>query len=375
METSGVDQERLLDSFKYLCNTDSANKQLTPQDVDEVRSILKRIKTPAHVNSDPVLQQKSSMKFTDRFKQYMQEKDAKEATEEGLEGEGLMHPPQDRAKEKEEDTTSESGSVSSSSSSSLSRVSSRAEEPPRKRRPETYEQQRMKKNLLVILNTLRQQGYQPTQDYTMQDSLQDIKEEIDQYYMCMEATSFVSKWKNNIETGASMVEIGAQFIPKQPLRLQGLQSKIHEIHESKRVDMDWERIYYTYRRKKAANPIMSLAIAYGLALLSTHVSNYAQYKLNSVLSGVDGGGGKGPLGGLDLGALLQGFLGGFGKQQNKPSLVPGVPATQGASPSAPPTNQGRASSGPRRGGAPTAPPPSAPKPAPPRRSFQRNVYF
>ena len=63
-----MDKERLLDSFRYLCNTDTINKQLSKQDVNEVRSILKQIQTPAHVNMDPNQPMTRPLpKFTDRL--------------------------------------------------------------------------------------------------------------------------------------------------------------------------------------------------------------------------------------------------------------------------------------------------------------------
>lgn len=375
-------QERMLDSFRVLCNADGVNKQLSTQDVDELRSMMKQIPTPLNVNSDPAPAQAPLPKFTDRFKQRLQEEQTKSESESGH-GESEAEP----SSPKEDGSKSEAGSdedVDDDETGSQSSKSSRRSQTSkssgqshqslqRKRRPETHEQTKMKRNYLVILRTLQKEGYQPTQEFTMDDPLEEIKEEVDQYYMCKEATSFVSKWKGNVEVGASLVEIGAQFIPKQPLKLQGLQARIRKIHETKQVDIDWERIYYTYRRKKMSNPLWSLAIAYGLAMLSTSISNHASAKLGQVLGGVGGGGdggggGNGGGGGLDLGGIIGSLFGAFGGAGGggggaMPSMSSGLPGTD-PSP------------------APDVPssPHQRPQPQPhqahgPRRGFKRNVFF
>ncbi len=364
-------QERMLGSFRYLCNTDSVNKQLSTQDVDELRSMIKQIPTPLNVNSDPTPTQSSMPKFTDRFKQRLQEEsNGRENSEVGLEPASPTDVDAKDGSDSGSDAGSETGENSSvasqvSGDSRKSRASSSSQRSnPRKRRPETHEQTKMKRNFLVILRTLQKEGYQPTQEFTMDDSLQEIKEEVEQYYMCKEASSFVSKWKGNVEMGASLVEIGAQFIPKQPLKLQGLQSRIRKVHESKQVDIDWERIYYTYRRKKMTNPLWSLAITYGLAMLSTQITNYASAKLGSVLGGGGQSQGGDGGGGLDLGGIIGSLFGAFGsKPSDMPSMTTGLP---GLSSSAPPESSEQQSSQIRQ----------PPQPAPgPRRGFKRNVFF
>lgn len=367
-------QERMLDSFRFLCNTDGVGKQLSTQDVDELRSMIKQIPTPLNVNSDPAPAQAPLPKFTDRFKQRLQE----EQTESGFEAEPSS-PKEDGSKSEagsdEDVDDDETGSQSSKSSrrSQTSKSSGQSHQSlQRKRRPETHEQTKMKRNYLVILRTLQKEGYQPTQEFTMDDPLEEIKEEVDQYYMCKEATSFVSKWKGNVEVGASLVEIGAQFIPKQPLKLQGLQARIRKIHETKQVDIDWERIYYTYRRKKMSNPLWSLAIAYGLAMLSTSISNHASAKLGQVLGGVGGGGdggggGNGGGGGLDLGGIIGSLFGAFGGAGGggaMPSMSSGLPGTD-------PSPAPEAPSSPHQ----RLPPQPHQQSVQPRRGFKRNVFF
>lgn len=368
---NGKFQERMLDSFRFLCNTDGVNKQLSTQDIDELRSMIKQIPTPLNVNSDPTPAQAPLPKFTDRFKQRLQE--------ESRDGSDLPSPTEVETDEKgdgsehgsvsdDEDTSSVTSRGSKASRvSSMSRGSGR-ESLPRRRRPETHEQTKMKRNFLVILRTLQKEGYQPTQEFTMDDPLEEIKEEVEQYYMCKEASSFVSKWKGNVEVGASLVEIGAQFIPKQPLKLQGLQARIRKIHETKQVDIDWERIYYTYRRKKMSNPLWSLAIAYGLAMLSTSISNHASAKLGQVLGGIGGAGGDGGGGGLDLGGIIGSLFGAFGGGGGATSGTPGMPSMSSGLPGtdSPPE--------------PPSSPHQRPEPQPhqsvqPRRGFKRNVFF
>lgn len=328
-------QERILDSYRYLCNTDSVNKQLTAQDVEQVRSILKQIQTPANVNFDPAELNDNANgglpKFTDRFKQRLKEKQQEQTIESEPNDESTPQLENEDVPEQEEDSKSEASETRSDTSSlhtidsKRSQKSQRSHE-HRKRRPETYEQRKMKKNFLIILRKLEQEGYHPTQHYTMDDPLQDVKEEVEQYYMCKEASSFVSKWKNNVEMGAGFLEMGSQFIPKQPLKLKGLQSAIKRTHDSKQVDIDWERIYYMYRRKKMSNPLWSLAIAYGLAAISTCVGNYVGKKLGLDESGNGGGGGLGGgLGGI-VQSLLGGLMGGGNKkEQSMPSMVNELP--------------------------------------------------
>lgn len=357
-------QERVLNSFRYLCNTDSVNKQLSTEDVDELRSMIKQIPTPLNVNSDPTPTQTSLPKFTDRLKQLQRERDD-EDDEKPIDANENSHSDDEEsvgsagsretagsARSRTSKGSERSAGSARSVGSAKSRKSSR-----RIRRPETYEQTKLKRNFLVILRTLQKEGYQPTQDFTMDDPLEDIKEEVEHYYMCKEATSFVTKWKNNVETGASLIEVGAQFIPKQPLKLQGLQARIRKVHDSKQVDIDWERIYYTYRRKKMTNPLWSLAITYGLAMLSTQITNYASAKLGSVLGG-GGANNNQESGGLDLGGILGSLFGAFGgapQTQGMPSMTSGLP-----------------------GGVDPPSQPQSPRPQPqpqPRRGFKRNVFF
>ncbi len=398
---SDAKQERLLNSFRFLCNNDGPNKQLSLQDVEEVKSILKHIPTPLNVNSDPGTSQKTSLpSFTDRFKERLaraQEPNTENENEatDGEAGEGHMADSEGEdgqsdgsGSDAESVQSTKSRGSQKSSGTNRSRGSQKSRESrgshgsggerdgtsSRKRRPETYEQRRQKQNFLRILRKLEQEEkYHPTQDFTMEDSLQDIKDEVEQYYMCKEATSFVSKWKNNVEMGAGVLEVGVQLIPKQPLKLRGLKNQIRKVHESKQVDIDWERIYYSYRRKKAANPFWSLAMTYGFAMLSTQFNNFIAAKFTKVVGGDGGSGGGGGgaggdagLGGIDLGGIIQTLFSAFGSQPSPsemPSMTSGLPGSstpfqgpstfQGSTPNSPQTQQ-------------------APQP---RRPFKRTVFF
>lgn len=394
-------ESRLLDTYRYLCNTDSMNKQLTTQDVNEVRSIMKQVQTPLNVNCDPIAERQTSLpKFTDRFRRHLEQSDKRSMEQSDKDQtktppDELDESPQENETQDDVALASENGDdtvdddrVSITSGTSHTSRSSRSGSGHhrRKRRPETYEQTKQKKGYLGILNTLIKEGYTPTQKYTMRDSLQDIKEEIDQYYTCIQASSYVAKRKANVENGAEWIETGTNiwslFNPKQPLQLQGLRARIKEVHESKQVDVDWERIYYTYRRKRMESPLWALAITYGSAIISTTLANYATKKLNS-LGGGGGAGGSGaadnPLGGI-IQNLLGGLLGGGGQKASSdmPSMVRDLPTT-----STEPSRRGVPVGnpfGPSGFGRPQPPqPPTYPSPphtqgAAPRR-FQRNVFF
>lgn len=395
-------ESRLLDTYRYLCNTDSMNKQLTTQDVNEVRSIMKQVQTPLNVNCDPIAERQTSLpKFTDRFRRHLERSDKRGGEQSdkqsGVEqDDGQKTPPDELAESEPQDENaalaSENGddtvdddraSITSRTSGASRSSASSHHRSRRKRRPETYEQTKQKKNYLIILNSLMKEGYTPTQKYTMRDSLQDIKEEIDQYYTCVEASSYVAKRKANVENGAEWMETGTSiwslFNPKQPLQLQGLRARIKEVHDSKQVDVDWERIYYTYRRKRMESPLWALAMTYGSAIISTTLANYATKKLNNLGGGGGGGGEANPLGGI-IQNLLGGLFGGGGQKASSgmPSMVRDLPTT-----STPAFT--RSTRTPHSAQSPPTPftqppqPPTYPSPQPtqgqaPRR-FQRNVFF
>src|SRR5579872_2067656 len=161
-------QERLLETFRYLCNNDSCQKQLTQQDVQEVRSMLKQIQTPLNVNFDP---ESEDAKPLPTFTERLRAKDEQE------------HETDEDDKKSEEDDGDDEDDASVDRQSTASRRSDRSAQSDRsgrsdgvrRRRPETYEQRKLKQNYLVILRKLEKDGYEPTQKFTMDDSLQDIK--------------------------------------------------------------------------------------------------------------------------------------------------------------------------------------------------------
>jgi hypothetical protein len=317
--TESAPQDQLLDTFRYLCNTDNVNKQLSKQDVDEMRSILKQIPTPAVVNSDPTQHGVRTLpKFADRLKQRLE-------TDSSVAGPDMSMDVEGDPQAIPEDTASHISMGSHASTQS------------RRRRPETDEQRKMKKNYLIILNQLKQEGHSLTQEYTLDDPLHEIKDEVDQIYSGKECSSWVNKWKSYIEQGSSVVEMGSMFIPKTPIQLQGLHEKIQKIHTSQQVDIDWQRLYYSMRRRKASNPILALIIAYGVAIASTHGSNWLNAKLKNMgLGGGNVGGAGGGGGGLDIMGLIQGMFSGGGGNQggglNLGALFGGGGSHQGGRP-------------------------------------------
>jgi hypothetical protein len=193
----------------------------------------------------------------------------------------------------------------------------------RRPRPETFEERNQKRNKLHELQSMGVQTY-----CTMESTLFEIDDEIKKIQDIRKRTSFVTQWKGYVETGASVCEIGSMFLPKQVLHLQGLQERIQQVHKSGQVDLDWERIYIMYNRKRESNPILAVAIAYVVAIVVVHFLNWAEKKGKGIGAG---GGGSG------LAAFAPMIMNMFKSQQEPeaqaqppaPSMPPPIIPTQG----------------------------------------------
>lgn len=305
---------KLVEHFRYLCNTDSVNKQLGPQDIEDIKQMIKGIKTPMNVNSDPMTNNPSSMpSFSSKFKQLSPVIEPKTMEEDP----NADKPFNEEAEQEGEPEEGELGSEGEEEPEDGEDLGS--EESERRPRPETFEERNQKRNKLHELQSMGVQTY-----CTMESTLFEIDDEIKKIQDIRKRTSFVTQWKGYVETGASVCEIGSMFLPKQVLHLQGLQERIQQVHKSGQVDLDWERIYIMYNRKRESNPILAVAIAYVVAIVVVHFLNWAEKKGKGIGAG---GGGSG------LAAFAPMIMNMFKSQQEpeaQPTPAPPMPS-QGAS--------------------------------------------
>ncbi len=160
--------------------------------------------------------------------------------------------PQDKDEENRE--TNDSGAV---------------EMPPAPRTNESIQNKRREKQrYLILLEKFRlQHGIRMTQEYTMDDPLEDIRFEAEQHQANLDTISTVTMMREGLKAGLMMIVMANnRFGPF--LHLDGFSQNLNDLSK---LDPALERLYYQFFRKTERSPLMEILMMVGGMVVMSHI--------------------------------------------------------------------------------------------------------